>query len=191
MVVFLDWMRPATRSRSGVAKDPAGRSIGVESSEELPPAVQAQQDPLVGAGELQQQGSDGVQVEIHSDASSFDSVDGVGDEGRLGELGESVSHLFQEGGSVADQVFDGMPQPGPAAVGKFQGPVSAAVGNNRGHVSAAVGTLKGDGNVKRAPWVNLFKDNRNLGKGIKLVVVDSEEDMLQIEEDDVDDVEEA
>jgi len=179
-------MRPATRS---VAKEPGGRLIGSESRDEVPHAVQAQH--IVDAGESRQQVRDGLQVEIHSDSSSFASEDGGGDEGGLVDQEASQSHLLQAVGSVADQVFDGMPQPAPAAVGKFQKPDSAAVGNIQGPVSAAEGTLKGDGMVKRAPWVNLFKDNRNLGKGIKLAVVDSAEDIIQIEEDDVDDVEEA
>jgi len=171
-------MRPATRSRSRVVKDPGGRLTEGDSSAEVPPTVQAQQ---LGAGDLRQQVRDGVQVEVHSDSSSSDSEDGDGVAGRSVVLGEAGSHFLQDDvGLVAAQVLDGMPQSGPVAVGKLQGPVSAAMG-----------TQRSDGNVTRAPWVNLFKDNRNLDKGIKLEVVDSGEDMLQIEDADVDDIDEA
>jgi len=150
-----------------------------DSSADVPPTVQPQQQ---GVDELRQQVRDGDQVEdanMQSDSSSSEAGGGVA--GSSVDLGESASHILQDAvGLVAAQVFDGMPQSGPAAGGMFQGPVSAAVG-----------TQKGNGNVTRAPWVNLFKDNRNLGTGIKLEVVDSGEDMLQIDDADVDDVEEA
>ena len=180
-VFFSEMMRPATRSRSGVAKDPGGKSGDGESRDEVAPDVQAQQEINVIAGEMRQQVSDGDRVEVHSDSSSVHSEDGGSDVVRLVDQGMSGSHLQQDNvGAVADHLFDGLPQSGPAAVGKVQGPVSAAERSQMG-----------DGKVKQAPWVNLFKDNRNLGKGIKLDVVDSCEDLLQIEEDDVDDVEEA
>ena len=50
---------------------------------------------------------------------------------------------------------------------------------------------KGAGSVPKAPWVNLFKDNRNLGNGIKLQEVEVEGDLVQLDEEDVDEVDEA
>ena len=48
-----------------------------------------------------------------------------------------------------------------------------------------------DGAAQRAPWANLFKDNRNLGKGIKLDEWEVDGDIVMLEEDDVDVVEET
>ena len=82
--------------------------------------------------------------------------------------------------SVASKVFDEMPKV-----------VSVDIEKNRGFVSVVEETLKGADSVKRAPWVNLFKDNRNLGKGIKLNMVGSVDDILHLTDEDVDDVEET
>ena len=81
--------------------------------------------------------------------------------------------------SVAAKVFDEMPKV-----------ISADIEKNRGFVSVVEGSQKGADSVKKAPWVNLFKDNRNLGKGIKLNMVDSVDDILHLKDEDVDDVEE-
>jgi len=42
------------------------------------------------------------------------------------------------------------------------------------------------GDVQSAPWVNLFRDNRNLGKGMTLEAFEVNGDMVTIEEEDVD-----
>jgi len=54
----------------------------------------------------------------------------------------------------------------------------------RAHVGA-------DGAVHKTPWVNLFKDNRNMGKGIKLDEWEVDGDMVLLEEEDVDVVEDV
>jgi len=130
------------------------------------------------ADEVRLQEISGERVEVNTDSSSYDTDNGNGDEGRSVEHGDLDSQLLEvEGGLVADQVLEEMPQSVPVSVGMKQGPDSLA--------------KKGNYNGLKAPWVSLFRDNRNLGKGIKLDVVESEEDLLQIEEEDVDDVEEA
>ncbi|KAL3846281.1 hypothetical protein ACJIZ3_003684 [Penstemon smallii] len=42
-----------------------------------------------------------------------------------------------------------------------------------------------------APWLNMFKNNRNLGQGIKLEAIKSTDEVVILEEEDVDDVEVA
>jgi len=167
-------MMPATRSRVGISKEVDGRLSEGASGDEASPQVPAQK---IGATDVvRQQVNDDVQVEIAS--ASSDSEDGGGDEGRGGNRMVSASRLLQKTGDlVAPKVFDGMPQLDSADIEK-----------NRRVVSTVVETHKGAAPVKRAPWVNLFKDNRNLGKGIKLDMVDSVEDMLHITNEDVDDV---
>ena len=48
-----------------------------------------------------------------------------------------------------------------------------------------------DGAVPKSPWVNLFKDNRNPGKGIMLEDREVDGDIVMLDEEDVDVVEEA
>ena len=81
---------------------------------------------------------------------------------------------------MADQVFADLPQSGPAIPG----------GNQAGGSSARE-TEKGEGSVLVAPWVNLFRNNRNLGKGIMLDEVEVVGDFVQLEEEDVDVVDET
>ena len=51
--------------------------------------------------------------------------------------------------------------------------------------------LGADGAIHKAPWVNLFKDNRNPGKGIMLEDREVDGDIVMLDEDDVDVVEET
>jgi len=114
-------------------------------------------------------------VQVVSASNSSSDV-----EERVGEPGEMENHGLQQNvGLLADQVVDDMPQS-----------ASAAMEGNR-EPGPAVGAQKGVDIAKKAPWVNLFRDNRNVGKGFKLEEVETGEDVLQIEEDDVDNVEEA
>jgi len=172
--LIFDSMMPATRSRVGISKEVVGSLMEDASGDVTSPHVHDQQ---IGAAiVVRQQVNDDVQVEIASDSS--DSEDVGGDAGRGGERRVSASCLLQKTGElVPPKVFDGMPQLEPADNEK-----------NRRVVSTVVETQKGAASVKKAPWVNLFKDNRNLGKGIKLNKVDSVEDMLHITNEDVDDV---
>ena len=55
-------------------------------------------------------------------------------------------------------------------------------------VIAQVGAV---GDAQVAPWVNLFRDNRNLSKGLMLEELEVEGDRVLLEKDDVDVVEEA
>ena len=55
-------------------------------------------------------------------------------------------------------------------------------------VKAHVGAV---GAVPKSPWVHLFKDNRNPGKGIMLEDRDVDGDIVMLDEEDVDVVEEA
>ena len=169
-------MRPANSSRVGISQEVAGR---LSEGNEAPPPTHAQQK-LVGAVDVVwQQATDDVQVDVAS--ASSDSEDTGVDAGRGGDRRVSVSHLSPKTGElVAAKVFDGMPQL-----------ASADIEKSRGLVSAVMGTKKGADSVQRAPWVNLFKDNRNLGTGFKLNMVDSVDDILHLKDEDVDDVAEV
>jgi len=103
------------------------------------------------------------------------------------EVGKSVDQqgvcstmLKNVGTLLAHQVLDDLPHSEPVAAGV-----------NRGIDSSVEGSGKGVGSVPKSPWVNLFKDNRNLGKGIKLEEWDVEGDLVVLEEEDVDVVEEV
>ena len=66
------------------------------------------------------------------------------------------------------------------------------VSSLRRAVGADVGSSEPTvGGAQRAPWVSLFNDNRNLSKGIMLEEKVVDGDLVSLEEDDVDDVEEA
>jgi len=161
MVNNLSSMRPATRSHVGISKDVVGRSSDGEAAS----------SPIHAQHKI-----DDVQVDVAS--SSSDSEDTGVLAGRGGDRRVLGSHLSPKtGDSVATKVFDGMPQL-----------ASAALEKNRGSVSDVVGTKQGTASDIRGPWVNLFKDNRNLGQGIKLNMVDSAEDMLHLKDEDVDNV---
>jgi len=94
----------------------------------------------------------------------------------------------------ADHLFDSLPLSGPGVIGeKLRGelrkPSLPAVGLGDGDpVRTSVPPVGGD---QRAPWVSLFKDNRNLDKGILLEEKVVDGDLVSLDEDDVDDVEEA
>ena len=152
-------MRPSTRSRSGVAKEP-GKKLNEEGSRVVaPPAIQSLQGLVESAADVRQQEARGKQLEINSVSSSHDSDNASGDEGRSMEHRELDSELLEvEGGALADRVFVEMSQSVPCSVGVEQ---VATSGNNAAE--------KAEKNVQKAPWVSLFRDNRNLGKGIKLV----------------------
>ena len=129
------------------------------STVDAPASVQNQQDLVESADEVRQQEVRGEQVEINSESSSYDTDNVNGDEGRSVEHGGLDSELLEvEGGLLADRVLEEMPQSVPVSVGMKQGPDSIAEEAE-----------KGEYNVQKAPWVSLFRDNRNLGKGIKLV----------------------
>ena len=211
-------MRPSTRSRSGVAKESGKGMTDGGSSVDVPPpsldrvlleatAMDGRQQ--VGTGELWVSTSDSSSCNsIAGDDVEVQPVDqGVDVGGTVaGQVLDELPHsgptavgknlepvsaagVSQKGNEnihrgprapLADRVFVEMPQS-----------KSAAVGVDRSHVSGAVDTQMGEAVGNKAPWVNLFKDNRNLGQGIRLEKWDSGDDMLQIDEEDVDDIEEA
>jgi len=162
-------MMPATRSRVGISKEVEGRLLEGATGDETSPHGQSQ--PIGAADVVRQQVNDVVQVEIASASSDSEGSEDVGGDASDSRL------LHKTGDLEAHKVFDGMPQI-----------ESADIEKKRRVVSTAVETQKGATSVKRAPWVNLFKDNRNFGKGIKLDMVESGEDMLHITNEDVDDV---
>ena len=113
--------------------------------------------------------------------SGSDAEFDMEEEEELEVTGNPISVLLNaDSGQMADQVFDHMPHPCPTGPDDKLG-----AANN---VRAQVGSV---GAAKVAPWVNLFKDNRNLGKGILLEEWEVEGDLVKLEEDDVDVVEEA
>ena len=60
-----------------------------------------------------------------------------------------------------------------------------------GGVGPASAHLGAEGAAHKASWMNLFKDNRNPSKGIALEDREVEGDVVMLEEEDVDEVEEA
>ena len=178
-------MRPSTRSRSGAPRAHDGGLIKEGSKEGASAPAQIRQKQAVDdqetAGFLGQQDSS-ADIEVSScESSSSDSDCGIGElEKSVDKRGLESDLLMNDGGLVADQVFVDLPQSSPAA----------AVVNQGDEASVRVNE-KAKGDVLKAPWVNLFKDNRNLGKGIKLEAVDEDGDLVMIEEEDVDVVEEA
>ena len=174
----------ATRSRSVAALDRVKE--GLIDGSKLDAAVSGQilqkmaDAELVVGENLSIEPSDDIQVSV-DDSSSRGSEGAVEGDGRSVVSGVFNSVLPKVvGGRVADHVLDNLPQSGPIAADVDMGCV-ASVGASE----------KAKGGTPKAPWVNLFKDNRNLGGGIKLDVVDSVDEILQIGEEDVDDVEEA
>jgi len=182
--------RPFTRSTSGAAKglvrsmDEGGSSLEVRNPDQNQRLLVGSSSVVqrqVGGGVERQQVSGEVQVEVGSGSSSFDSEEGSGDERSVEDQGVLVPDVVQvTGKTVADQVFAVMPQSDPVS------------GDVKQNAEASVrGKEKSVGDVHSAPWVNLFKDNRNLGKGMTLEAFEVYGDMLTIEEEDVDVVEEA
>ena len=143
------------------------------------------------------------------DEGSFEEGDEVGGHESVGcDLVSSSSHsdfdvekdeaVVEKSGLSkqvgADQLFDPMPQSGPAVLGeKLRGdlrkPSLPAVGLGHGDpLRSSVPPMGGD---QRAPWVSLFRDNRNLDMGMLLEEKEVDGDLVSLEADDVDVVEEA
>jgi len=206
-------MKPATRSRSGQPRNFDGRftkggskvveARPVQAELQVAAAVQEAEggNKIVagGSGRIQQvwavaekgadvaldqhESSEGDEVSTHetegSDSASSDSVNEM--EEVLEDSGNQFSDLPNAGGGqLADQLFDQMPQSGPSLPAVKLG----AAGTGGVQVGAV-------GAAQVAPWVNLFRDNRNPAKGIKLDEWEVEGDLVMLEEDDVDVVEEV
>jgi len=161
-------------------------------------AEQASDDDEVGSAE--QTSEDGEQAEQASEDdddevgsadanqvsdNELDGCSSAASDFRIEEGGVSVeqqdlcsTQVEVVGEQMAQKVFDELPEPDLGAVG----------GNLGGDLADRV-LEKGLGSEKQAPWVNLFKDNRNLGNGIKLQKAEVEGDLVQLEEEDVDEVE--
>ena len=134
----------------------------------------------VDAGLSERESSAGTEVSSFDNSSSDSDCDGV-EGGKSVEAGDHNSGLSKpDGGLLADHVFDQMPQSGPAVHGGKMGDADT--------VRVHEGTVGVD---QKAPWVSLFRDNRNLGKGIMLEEMEVDGDRVMLEEDDVDVVEEA
>ena len=130
---------------------------------DAPGYVQKQQVILDSAEEVRQQDGCGQQLENNSESPSYVTKNVITDEVRSEEHGDLDSVVLEvDGGTLADKVLDELPQSFPVSGGLKQAPDSLAKGAE-----------KGVSNVQKAPWVSLFRDNRNLGKGIKLDVVES------------------
>ena len=196
-------MKPTTRSRSGQARDQVGRfTKGGSKVEETDPVLVKQQVAAAAQDQavfLDQQISteDNVVSAEENEVSEFDSDGGtiisssansdlgIEEEGKSVEGKDLCSNQLEEvEGLVAQQVFAEMPNSNPVAAGVNLGGVSSA-----GVFAGSLGRAVGD--VQKAPWVNLFRDNRNLGKGILLKEKEVDGDLVILEEDDVDVVEEA
>ena len=178
-------MSRSTRSRAGAPKDRDGGLVKDGSTVVAPAAIQILQKPAmaeqIGAADFDPQVSAGdKEVSSPSSDSDCDIEEVVKPVEEGGLFSEPV---MEEGGSVADQVFVDLPQ------STLDG--TAAADLNQSGVDTAGVIGKGVGQGLKAPWVNLFRDNRNLGKGIKLDVVVEDGDMVLIEEEDVDVVEES
>ena len=166
-------------SKAGSAD--SGRSLQVQASADLG-----------GDGDLAQRvSSEGNEVsEYVSSSANSGSDDDFDDEEEVeleetgnpnsDLLGLSSSQSGKIGDSVAQQVFAEMPHP-----------VQNAAGGRLGIDASARVPERGEGGVPKTPWVNLFKDNRNLGMGLKLDEWDVDGDLVMLEDDDVDIVEET
>jgi len=178
-------MRPATRSRSGAAlervrevKNGGSTVDATDSGQNLLNLAVAEQV----AGEILSHLDSSEDIEVSDDDSSCRNSDcAVVGDGKSVVTGGLISELLVDGGGlVADQVLDDLPQSRPIAEGvKLGGEATIGVSE------------KAKGDAPKAPWVNLFRDNRNLGKGIMLEKFDVYGDTVMIEEEDVDAVEEA
>jgi len=189
----------SSRSRAGPARDLTGRFIRggprvdpvpvlLKEAEELQDAaVQGLAEVNVDSAEDEGLSSDGNEVSGHEleecdqSSSSAESDYDKEEVGKvMGQQGLSSSQSRKVGDTVAQQVFAEMPHS-----------VQVADGGNLGIDSSARVPEKDVGGMPKAPWVNLFKDNRNLGMGIKLDEWEVDGDLVMLEEDDVDVVEEA
>jgi len=178
-------MRPSTGSRSGAPRDQEDGLTKVGSRAAPLDLLQSKDKKAVDDQEAaeylsQLDSSDDNEVSGH-DSPSTDSdcaIEGVVKSGVVGTLNTEL--IKDVGGLVADHVFDDLPQSSR----------DAAVGYQGGDASGRVNE-KAKGDALKAPWVNLFKDNRNMGKGIMLEAVDGDGELIMIEEEDVDTVEEV
>ena len=202
MVPSFDQTRSVTRSRSGATLD-VERGVCMRGSKAVDAVSgRIQQVQESGVVQAKQQVVAAVQVEAvdsaaddvdsaeinevsecESDRSSFNSSSadadfGIEEEEKSVGAGNHSSGLSMPvGGLLADQVFDQMPQSIPTGPG-----VKPSAGDYA-EVPEKV--------EERAPWVNLFRNNRNLGKGIVLDEVEDVGAFVQLEEEDVDLVDEA
>ena len=167
--------RGAGKSGSKVVAPVSGRQV--QAVAELVSAVDSEQQDSADDNEVSSYESEENDIASSSVNSDYDNEE----EEELEETGNQDSGLLTaDRGQMADKVFDHMSQPGPI------GPeVNLGAGNNVRDQEGDVGT------TQDAPWVNLFKDNRNLGKGIMLEEWEVEGDLVMLEEEDVDVVEEA
>ena len=156
--------RPSTRSRTGAVKvlggsvDVGGSSMEVRNPDQNQRLLVGSSSELrqqVGDGVERQQDSGVVQVEVGSGSSSYDSEEGSGDERSVEEQRELDPDVVQGvGKAVADRVFEDMPQSNSGSGEEKQN----AEASDRGKEKIV-------GDVQSAPWVNLFRDNRNLARG--------------------------
>ena len=198
-----------SRSTMVPARDPSGKfSRGGSRSEVVDPnpvklkeAVDEQVDAVGDLDEAEEDSVDdegsfeeGYEVGGHESVgcdrlSSSDDSDFVVDKDEAlvekSVLSKPVDAL------LAHQLLDTLPQSNPGVIGEKLG------GELRQHtVGPGDGVPVGSsvppvGGVHRAPWVSLFKDNRNLSKGILLEEKVVDGDIVSLEEEDVDVVEEA
>ena len=182
-------------AKPGPPRDRAGRFIKVDSLVEVAGPVHAVPDLVADVDtELQEAAEDEEQIssagtEVSGSVSSYcgsdcDAVVGgksveAGDHDLLPQSGTAVhgEKMSAVDTVVAQKVFDELPNPVLVADGGILG----------GEPNASV-LEKGVGSEIKAPWVNLFKDNRKLGNGIKLHEVVVEGDLVQLDEEDVDEV---
>ena len=176
---------------AGQPRDLSGRFISGGSKGEASAPVQVQQQGAAvnmdaglqdSAANILVSPEDNEVSEYDSDGSSSGSSSAASDceiegVGRPVEQQGMCSTLLENvGAQMAHHVFDELPNPAPAAAEVNLGGVSSE---------------KGEVNGLKTPWVNLFKDNRNGGNGYKLEEVEVEGDLVQLDEDDVGEVEEA
>jgi len=191
-VFFLDFLgmasnRPYTRSTHGAPRDSVGGlskvgSMGSTGLGSVPSKKTLVEEAHVAEEVVAQMDpSDEVRISESSPSDSDCDFREVIKSG--GKGGRSVEPGLVTEGLLADQVYVEMPQSDRGDVGDTEG--------NQGGVAAAGRAEKDVGGTLKAPWVNLFKDNRNVGIGIKLDEVDVEGDLVMLEEDDVDEVEKS
>ena len=161
-----------------VAVQCGSRDAAVDSGRS--PHLQAAAEQEEDLDSEQQISEDGNEVSSHEsegcESSSAFSDSGNEEDEVLEETGYQNPILSSVGGKMADQLFDELPNPAPVAADANLGGVSSE---------------KGEVNGLKTPWVNLFKDNRYGGDGYKLEEVVVDGDLVQLDEEDVGEVEEA
>jgi len=180
-LVFFGLSPMYTRSRAGLPRDHAG-GLSKGGSK----GVLLDRDHLKKNMAVDEQFGDGRASSDDNEVSCSltspcDSDNDIGGVEKSGVIGGGISRpAMGDGGPLADKVFDDMPQ---SCLG--------AEDVNRSGGDAVRGNEKGKDGSLKAPWVNLFKDNRNVGKGIKLDAVDNEGDLVLLDDEDVDVVDET